>query len=109
MLDTIAKDGGTLLTNMPGDSLPRFVAHCRQARLLCALAGSLQRPEDIAAVCRLGVDVIGVRTAACTGDRVTGHIDRFKVQRLKAMLAEHACPAAAPLPAALPAGPELRR
>jgi hypothetical protein len=109
MLDTLGKKGGTLLTCLPGDFLRHFVTQCRQAQLLCALAGSLQHPDDLAAACRLGADIIGVRTAACIGDRMTGHIDRYKVQRLKALLAEHACPAAAPLPAESPTGPELRR
>jgi uncharacterized protein (UPF0264 family) len=109
MLDTIRKDGTTLLTNLTAEQLRTFVAQCRAAGLLCALAGSLQRAEDITQVCRLEVDIIGVRTAACHGDRTTGKVDRHKVQQLKTLMASNGSPLSGPVSAAPSAVPEPHR
>ena len=89
LLDTALKGDGTLLTNLSDMQLQDFVAQCRGANLLCALAGSLQE-KDIPQVCKFGADIIGVRRAACQGDRVTGLVDGRKVQRLKELIAANA-------------------
>ena len=109
MLDTIRKDGSTLLTNLTAEQLRTFVAQCRTAGLMCALAGSLQRAGDIAQICRLKVAIIGVRTAACRGDRATGQVDRHKVQQLKALLADNVFPRSGPLSIVPPVAPDIRR
>jgi (5-formylfuran-3-yl)methyl phosphate synthase len=89
LLDTALKSDGSLLTNLNATQLQDFVAQCRSAHLLCALAGALEE-KDIPQVCTFGADIIGVRTAACQGGRVTGHVDRLKVKRLKELIAENA-------------------
>ncbi len=86
LLDTAQKGAGTLLTNLSDAQLQDFAAQCRSARLISALAGSLTE-KDIQHVCKFGVDIIGIRTAACRGDRVSGQVDREKVQHLKKLIA----------------------
>jgi len=108
MLDTAVKGHGSLLTNLNQAQLQGLVAQCREAGLLCALAGS-PGETDIPRVCELGADIIGFRTAACDGDRVNGRVSRQKVQRLKALIAACASPSSAPLPAAPPAAPAFPR
>ena len=91
LLDTALKGDGTLLTNLSDIQLHAFVEQCRAANLLCALAGSLEE-RDIPHVCKFAPDIIGVRTAACQGDRFTGLVDRRKVRRLKELIVANASP-----------------
>lgn len=86
LLDTAVKDGSCLLDWIGQDDLRRFVAECRALGLLCALAGSL-RAEHLARVAALGPDLVGVRGAACDGDRVRGRVERGRVSGLAAALA----------------------
>ena len=65
--------------------LRRFLETCREHSLLCALAGSL-RGTDFDWVRDLQPDVVGVRGAACNGDRVTGRISSLRVRQLRAAL-----------------------
>jgi uncharacterized protein (UPF0264 family) len=82
MLDTAIKDGKSLFTFLTETQLQQFVDTAHNYGLKAALAGSLQK-EDLPAVCALGVDVVGLRGAACTlNDRVNGQITREKVQEL---------------------------
>jgi uncharacterized protein (UPF0264 family) len=81
MLDTAYKDGKTLRDCLPTDALRRFIETCREHSLLCALAGSL-RGTDFGWVRELEPDVVGVRGAACHGDRVTGRISSLQVRQL---------------------------
>ncbi len=82
MLDTAVKDGKNLFSFLGMDALRNFVGETHDFGLQAALAGSL-RKEDLPILCDLGVDIIGVRGAACTGgDRVTGHIAKAKVSEL---------------------------
>ena len=89
LLDTALKGDGTLLTKLRDVQLQEFVSQCLRANLLCAVAGSLSL-KDIPHICKFGADIIGVRTAACRGDRVNGRVDRKKVQRLKEVIALNA-------------------
>lgn len=102
LLDTARKGNGTLLTNLSDAQLQDFVAQCRTARMLCALAGSLTEKE-IQSVCKLGVDIIGIRTAACRGDRISGRVDRGKVRHLKRIIAANVSRESFLIPA-VPAG-----
>lgn len=102
MLDTAVKKGGSLLSVLSTMELEGFVARCRSAGLLSALAGSL-REEDLPHICDLGPDIVGVRTAACRGDRVSGRVDREAVRRLKDRIAAAASPRSGPYRAARPA------
>jgi uncharacterized protein (UPF0264 family) len=82
MLDTAIKDGKSLFTFLTETQLQQFVDAAHNYGLKVALAGALQK-EDLPAVCALGVDVVGLRGAACTlNDRVNGQITREKVQEL---------------------------
>ena len=82
MLDTAIKDGKSLFNFLTETQLQQFVGTAHNYGLRAALAGSLQK-EDLPAVCALGVDVVGLRGAACTlNDRVNGQITREKVQEL---------------------------
>jgi hypothetical protein len=82
MLDTKIKDGKRLFDFLSEGDLGLFVEKSHNMMLSAALAGSLLK-EDIPVLMRLGVDIIGVRTAACEGrDRVKGRISKNKVQEL---------------------------
>jgi uncharacterized protein (UPF0264 family) len=82
MLDTAIKDGKTLFTFLTKTQLQHFVKASHSYGLKAALAGSLNK-EQLPTVYRLGADIVGVRTAACTlNDRVNGQITRDKVQEL---------------------------
>ncbi|MHB0980168.1 MAG: (5-formylfuran-3-yl)methyl phosphate synthase [Thermoleophilia bacterium] len=95
MLDTASKSGATLLSELGAAELETFVDRCRGNGLICALAGSL-REQDVPRIHELAPDIIGVRTAACRGDRLTGRVDRDAVRSLKHLIA--AC-------GSLPSGP----
>lgn len=82
MIDTAVKDGSSLFDALAEAALARFVASCREAGLLCALAGSL-RPEHLPELAALGPDIIGVRGAACAGERRSGSVDARAVRRFK--------------------------
>jgi uncharacterized protein (UPF0264 family) len=85
MIDTALKDGRCLFDHCNEPALARWVAECRQAGLLCALAGSLDG-ADLPALGRLRPDVAGFRGAACRGDRVNGQVEAELVAALRAGL-----------------------
>jgi len=85
MIDTAYKNGKSLQDLLATDALRRFIEACRQHSLLCGLAGSL-RETDFEWVRDLQPDVVGVRGAACTGDRVTGRISSLRVRQLREAL-----------------------
>jgi len=81
LLDTAVKDGRGLFHWLDDEQLAAFVAACRVRGLLSALAGSL-RAEDVARLASIGPDLVGVRGAACVGDRVGGRVDAERVRAL---------------------------
>lgn len=85
MIDTAHKNGKSLRDWLPTDALRCFIETCRQHSLLCGLAGSL-RATDFEWVRELKPDVVGVRGAACTGDRVMGRISSLRVRELREAL-----------------------
>lgn len=85
LIDTAIKDGHGLFHWLDDVALRAFVATCRAHELLCALAGSLAL-TDLPRLARIGPDVIGVRGAACDGDRVHGRVSRQLVAALAAAL-----------------------
>jgi uncharacterized protein (UPF0264 family) len=85
MIDTASKDGRRLFDYCAEPALANWIAECRQANLLCALAGSLNL-ADLPALRRLQPDVAGFRGAACRGDRVKGQVDSKLVAALRAGL-----------------------
>jgi len=86
LIDTAQKDGRHLFDHCPEPALTSWVAECREAGLLSALAGSLSL-ADLPALCRLAPDVAGFRGAACRGDRVNGQVEAGLVAALRAELA----------------------
>lgn len=96
MLDTAVKDGKTLFDFLSPANLKAFVDEAHECELQAALAGSL-RLEHLPQLRPLGVDVIGIRGAACTnGDRVTGRVAKEKVRAIAEVLsnAQKPCRAA---------------
>ena len=68
LIDTAIKDGSNLFDNMSLGELEEFVGLCREANLLCALAGSIKEHhlDDLA---RIGPDLTGVRGALCSDQK----------------------------------------
>lgn len=90
MLDTIDKLLGRSLRHaLSEDRLAAFVLRARRAGMLTGLAGSLGA-EDFDLVARLAPDIIGVRGAACDGDRWSGRIRCERVAALKRLLVSSA-------------------
>jgi uncharacterized protein (UPF0264 family) len=85
LLDTAIKDGQGLFAWLDDGTLRSFIAACRGAGLLSALAGSLTA-GDVPRIAALQPDVIGFRGAACAGDRVSGRVTREKVAALRRAL-----------------------
>jgi uncharacterized protein (UPF0264 family) len=81
LLDTAVKDGRGLFHWLDDGALAAFIAGCRDHGLYAALAGSL-RAADLERLARLGPDLVGVRGAACLGDRVGGRVDAERVRAL---------------------------
>ena len=84
MLDTARKDGASTFEALGEGAIAGFLASARALGLKTALAGAL-RLEDLARSARLGVDVVGVRGAACVGGR-TGRVSAAKVRELREAL-----------------------
>ncbi len=85
LIDTAVKDGRGLLSWMDRDALMSFVAACRMRDMLCAMAGSLTA-EDLPGFAAIAPDLVGVRGAACVGDRVSGRVSRARVAVLVSAL-----------------------
>jgi uncharacterized protein (UPF0264 family) len=85
LLDTAVKDGRGLLHWMDPAGLAAFVAACRVRGLLAALAGSLAQ-TDFRHLAPASPDIVGVRGAACDGDRVRGRVSAARVADLLAAL-----------------------
>jgi (5-formylfuran-3-yl)methyl phosphate synthase len=81
LVDTAVKDGRGLLDWLDEAALGALVADCHARRLLCGLAGSLDA-SDLPRIAKVGPDIVGVRGAACVGDRVHGRVNRDRVAGL---------------------------
>ncbi len=84
LVDTVRKDGGSLLDAVPRHRLDGWIGAARTLRLLVGLAGRLDRPE-IARLAHSGADVLGVRGAACDGGRA-GSVSARRVRALHNLL-----------------------
>jgi uncharacterized protein (UPF0264 family) len=80
LVDTFEKSRGTLLAHLGIRDLGRFIARLRSAGLVSVVAGGL-RYADVGHVAALEPDYVGVRGAACVGDR-TGALDGRLVRQL---------------------------
>ena len=82
MVDTAVKDGKSLFDFLDTDQLKVFIAETHSRGLKVAFAGSLQL-EHLPILATLGVDIAGLRGAACTrSDRIKGHVTEQKVRQL---------------------------
>jgi (5-formylfuran-3-yl)methyl phosphate synthase len=85
LLDTAIKDGHGLYHWVDDAALASFVESCRTRRLLCALAGSLT-VADLPRLARAGPDIVGIRGAACDGDRLRGAVTATRIKHIRATL-----------------------
>jgi (5-formylfuran-3-yl)methyl phosphate synthase len=84
LIDTFSKSAPGLVAVAGLDVVASWVARAHASGLAVALAGRLTA-ADVAAVAALGADVVGVRSAACGGDRL-GRVDRGNVARIAGTL-----------------------
>jgi uncharacterized protein (UPF0264 family) len=80
LLDTAAKQGPRLCELMALDALDAWVRAAKSSGLLVGLAGRVVASE-IERLCGTGADIVGVRGAACDGDRL-GTISATRVRAL---------------------------
>ncbi|MDB5906464.1 MAG: (5-formylfuran-3-yl)methyl phosphate synthase [Massilia sp.] len=80
MLDTFMKDGKSLFDALSDEQLEKFVSSAHARGLKVALAGSI-RAEHLAALARIGADVVGVRGAVCGSYDRSTTIDAEKAKR----------------------------
>lgn len=82
MIDTAVKDGKNLFDYLTVEQLKQFIHDTHRNNMKAGIAGALKK-EDLATAYELGVDIVGLRGAACTGcDRIKGRIDTRKVREL---------------------------
>ena len=103
MLDTAIKDGATLFDALDEAELAAFASAARAAGLGVALAGSVGL-RHLAALRRVGADVIGIRGAVCRGGDRRGTIDAALV---KDFIARARVPGEGMSPTGIPASLEL--
>ena len=82
MLDTAAKDAGSLLLHRDVKELSKFVHSAKQHGLLTGLAGSL-REQDIQTLLPINPDYIGFRTALCKGLQRTQPICEIAIRSIR--------------------------
>ncbi|HEX7336460.1 MAG TPA: (5-formylfuran-3-yl)methyl phosphate synthase [Gemmatimonadales bacterium] len=88
LLDTYHKDGRGLFGSMTPDAVAAWVAGVRRLGLLAAVAGEIGL-ADMETVQALGVDIVGVRGAACEGGR-GGTVSAQRVTELRLRMTPNA-------------------
>ena len=83
LIDTWEKKGTSLPQYLSRQQIGDFIDYCHEHELFCGLAGSLKL-EEIEPLLNLKPDLIGVRSAACGGDRLHGKVTPARVEALKA-------------------------
>src|SRR5262249_4106937 len=86
--DTAGKGGRGPFPRLDDDQPRPSAPACHEHRLLSALAGSLSA-ADLPRCVTIGPDIIGVRGAACTGDRIRGRVSTDRVRALASALSGH--------------------
>jgi uncharacterized protein (UPF0264 family) len=81
LLDTAVKDGHTLFDFLQPATIRLLAERAHDKGLMFGLAGAL-RAKDIPLARELGADVVGIRTAACRGNRRDGVLEFGLVQKL---------------------------
>jgi uncharacterized protein (UPF0264 family) len=92
LVDTYIKDGRGLLSWLEPGALARWIEAVHRTGLLAAVAGAL-RPDDLYHLRGMGVDVVGVRGAACEGGR-EGWVTSDRVRSLRLALTNVSDPVA---------------
>lgn len=82
MLDTMRKDGPSLLESTTPTQLREFVLECRHWGLLCGLAGSLKH-RDIPRLLPLEPDYLGFRGALCSASQRGLDIDPERLSQVR--------------------------
>ena len=85
MLDTMTKDGGSLLEHLTEERLSAFVVHARSEGLLMGLAGSL-RAEHVARLLAIEPDLLGFRGALCRRHDRGGTLDPEACSAIRALI-----------------------
>ena len=80
LVDTFNKSGLGLFGIVTDEEVQDWLARARAGGMALAVAGRLGR-ADVSRALRLGVDVVGVRSAACIGGR-QGRVDATRVLSL---------------------------
>jgi hypothetical protein len=93
LVDTWEKNGTPLVQILSQAQIRDFIDNCHHQGLFCGLAGSLQ-PGHLSSLAQLGPDIIGVRSAACGGDRLRGRVTAARVSYLKKLLSTNPDPEA---------------
>ena len=86
MLDTWSKGAGRLMDYMDVARLRGFVAECRALGLSAGLAGSLE-PPDVPRLLLLEPDVLGFRSALCSGHDRSAALDRGRLELVRGLIA----------------------
>jgi len=81
LLDTAIKDGHTLFDFIQPSMIRLLVEQAHANGLLFALAGALSA-NDLPMALELGIDVVGIRTAACCENQRNGILDAGRVRKL---------------------------
>jgi uncharacterized protein (UPF0264 family) len=75
LVDTFVKDGRGLYACLSEAELADLIARTREAGGTFAVAGQLKLGD----LCRVGADVVGVRSAVCRGSDRTAHLEQALV------------------------------
>ena len=82
LLDTAIKDGHTLFDFIQPSMIRLLAEQAHADGLLFALAGALSA-KDLPMALELGIDVVGIRTAACRENQRNGTLDAGRVRKLR--------------------------
>lgn len=84
LLDTFNKRAGSILSHFSGDELKEVLNAARQSSITTVVAGGLSL-ECLVQLPQVGIDMIAVRGAVCTGDR-TGCVDAGLVAEFRSSI-----------------------
>jgi len=91
LIDTFVKNGTSLPNVLSRQQIAEFIVSCHDRQLFSGLAGSLKH-EEIESLLTLGANIIGVRSAACGGDRLRGEVTPQRVNVLKSLFSQKGRP-----------------
>ncbi len=82
LLDTAVKDGHTLFDFLQPSMVSLLAKQAHAGGLMFGLAGTLSEKE-LPLARELGVDVVGIRTAACRHNQRDGTLDSGRIRKLR--------------------------